>query len=151
MKPTLIRFLNIIMAALVAGSIFGIWIGYNPHDLSGPTFIEQHQNAVRSLNTLMPILGLFTIVLTLLSAFLHKKEKLIFYMMILATILLIVSGLTTRLGNQPINAIVMTWEMNSPPENWSALRDQWWSYHILRTATACLALGLIVWTGIRKD
>lgn len=151
MNRTLLRFLNIITTALVAGTIFGIWIGYNPSDLSAPTFIEQQQSAIASLNLLMPILGLLTIMLTLVSAFLHKKEKNVFIMMLIATILLVVSGLTTRFGNQPINAIVMTWDMNAPPDNWTALRDQWWSYHIVRTVTACLGLCLVVWSGIRKD
>ena len=151
MTTRIIRFCNIVMVALVTGIIFGIWIGYNPKDLSASTFIEQQQNAILALNTLMPILGLITILLTLISAFLQRKDKVAFLVLLVASAFLIVSGLTTRFGNQPINSIVMTWDMNNPPNNWTELRNQWWIFHELRTLFAFIGLCLIVWTSIKKD
>jgi hypothetical protein len=139
------------MVALVAGTIFGIWIGYNPKDLSAPTFIEQQQSAINDLNILMPLLGLFTILLTLTSAFLHKKEKSVFVILLIASVFLVLSGLTTKFGNQPINSIVMTWNMHSPPNNWMELRNKWWFYHELRTFSAFIGLCLIVWISMKKD
>lgn len=150
MTKRLIRFFNVVMVALVAGSIFGIWLGYNPKDLSAPTFIEQQQSAITDLNTLMPILGLITILLTFASAILHKKEKRVFAILLMAALCLIISGLTTRFGNQPINSIVMTWDMNTPPDNWMELRDQWWTYHKIRTFSALIALCLIVWVSVGR-
>ncbi|MEB2784949.1 DUF1772 domain-containing protein [Algoriphagus sp. E1-3-M2] len=151
MTTRIIRFCNIVMVALVTGTIFGIWIGYNPKDLSAPTFIEQQQNVILALNTLMPILGLITILLTLTSAFLQRKDKVALSVLLVASAFLIVSGLTTRFGNQPINSIVMTWDMNTPPNNWTELRNQWWIFHELRTLFAFIGLCLIVWTSIKKD
>lgn len=151
MTTRIIRFCNIVMVALVTGTIFGIWIGYNPKDLSAPTFIEQQQNVILALNTLMPILGLITILLTLTSAFLQRKDKVALSVLLVASAFLIVSGLTTRFGNQPINSIVMTWDMNTPPNNWTELRNQWWIFHELRTLFAFIGLCLIVWTSIKKN
>jgi uncharacterized membrane protein len=139
------------MAALVAGTIFGIWIGYNPKDLSFPTYIEVQQQTILALNTLMPLLGLITIILTIISAFLRKKEKMAFSVLLVASVFLIISGLTTKFGNQPINSIVMTWDMNGPPNNWMDLRNQWWFYHEVRTLSAFIGLCLIVWTSMKKD
>jgi uncharacterized membrane protein len=139
------------MVALVTGTIFGIWIGYNPKDLSAPTFIEQQQNAILALNTLMPILGLITILLTLTSAFLQRKDKIAFSILVVASVFLIVSGLITKFGNQPINSIVMTCDMNTPPNNWTELRNQWWIFHEFRTLSAFIGLCLIVWTSLKKD
>ena len=150
LKPV-VRFFNLVMVGLVAGTIFGIWIGYNPSNLSAPTFIEQQQNAIMSLNTLMPILGTITILLTLANAFHHKAEKGTFAILLTAAIFLVVSGVTTRFGNQPINSVVMTWDMNAAPNNWMELRDQWWNYHIIRTSAAFIGLCLIVWGSMRKD
>jgi len=151
MTNSIIRFFNVVMVALVAGTIFGIWLGYNPKDLSAPTFIEQQQSVITDLNTLMPILGLITILLTLTSAIIHKKEKRTFIILLIATFFLVLSGLTTKFGNQPINSIVMTWDMNVAPSNWMELRDEWWTYHEIRTLTAFIALLLIVWVSIKKD
>jgi uncharacterized membrane protein len=151
MTKKVIRFFNVIMVALVAGTIFGIWLGYNPNILSAPTFIEQQQSAIMELNTIMPILGLIGILLTIAAAFLNKKDKRAFIILLIATLLLIISGITTRFGNQPINSIVMTWDMQNAPADWMELRDQWWTYHKIRTLSAVLALGLIAWESIKSD
>lgn len=151
MITRIIRFCNILLAALVTGTIFGIWIGYNPKDLSAPTYIEEQQHTILALNTLMPMLGLITIILTIISAFLRRKEKTAFSVLLVASVFLILSGITTKFGNQPINSIVMTWDVNSPPNNWMDLRNQWWFYHELRTLSAFIGLCLIVWTSMKKD
>ena len=74
-----------------------------------------------------------------------------FIILLIATFFLVLSGLTTKFGNQPINSIVMTWDMNVAPSNWMELRDEWWTYHEIRTLTAFIALLLIVWVSIKKD
>jgi len=78
---SVIRFLNIIVAALLAGISVGIWIGFNPLDLSPSTYIEQQQNTIRSLNVLMISLVVFATVITIISAFLQKGDvdQAIFY------------------------------------------------------------------------
>jgi hypothetical protein len=151
MKIAIIRVLNVVVVGLVAGSIFGILLGYNPHELSAATYIEQQQSIITALNTLMPILGLVAILLTLTSAFLQKNDKNVFICMLVATAFLVISGLTTRFGNQPINGIVLTWDMNTPPSNWMALRDKWWSFHIFRTITALIAFSLVAWASVNKN
>jgi hypothetical protein len=150
MTTQIIRFLNVIMVALVAGSIFGIWVGFNPKNLSVTAYIENQQNAIRSLNTLIPILGLISIILTLISAFLQINEKVVFVLLLGGALFLIISGIVTRLGNQPINSIVMLWDKNYPPANWMDLRDRWWYLHIIRTLSALVALCLIVWANVLK-
>lgn len=150
MTTLIIRFLTIIMAGLVAGTLFGIWIGYNPKNLSAHTYIEQQQSVINALNTLMPILGLITIILTLTVAFLQKQNQPVFILLIVAASFLIVSGLVTRFGNQPINSIVMTWNKSDIPNDWTTLRDKWWSLHKIRTLTVFVAFCLIVWSSMRK-
>ena len=146
-----IRFVNIVMAGLIAGTLFGIWVGYNPQNLSAQTYVEHQQSVIKALNTLMPLLGLLTIILTVISAFMQRDNKTIFISLLIAAVLLIISGLVTRLGNQPINSIVMTWNKVDVPSNWTELREKWWSLHIIRTLTAVAAFCLIVWTSMRKD
>jgi hypothetical protein len=143
-----IQFLSIVLTGLIAGTIFGIWIGYNPRDLSAVAYVEQQQNAIHSLNVLMPILGLISIVLTAAYTVISKREKPKRNLLLAATILLIASGLITRFGNQPINAIVITWNLESIPDTWTALRDKWWSFHIMRTLSTMTAFALITWATI---
>ena len=99
----------------------------------------------------MPILGLITIIVTVVHAFFQKANKVVFMMLLTAALLLIVSGLVTRFGNQPINSIVMTWTPDTPPDNWIELRDKWRSLHIVRTFASFFSLCLIVWVSIKKS
>ena len=147
----IIRFFNIVMAGLIAGTLFGIWIGYNPQNLSAQTYVEQQQSVIKALNTMMPILGLIAIILTLIAAFMQKSNQTVFIILLAATVLLITSGLVTRFGNQPINSIVMTWNKADVPNNWLELRNKWWSWHVIRAITALVAFCLIVWTSMRKE
>ena len=151
MTTHIIRFLTLLMAGLVAGTLFGIWIGYNPKNLSLNTYVEYQQGAIKALNTLMPILGLISVILTVIAAILQKQDQFVFVILIIASGFLIISGLITKFGNQPINSIVMTWSKNSIPTNWTELRDKWWLLHKLRTLTAFISFCLIIWSNIRKN
>jgi len=151
MKLKTIRVLNVFIAALLAGSLFGSWLGYNPSDLSAMAYVEQQQNAIRSLNVMMPLIGLITIILTITAAFYQKKNKSVFIPLLIAAGLLVLSALVTRFGNQPINAIVMTWTKTDVPASWTELRDKWWSLHIIRTIACVVALLLITIASVRKD
>ena len=146
----IIRFLNIILAGLIAGALFVIWIGYDPKNLSAQAYVEQQQNVIKALNTLMPILGLIAIILTVSSAFIQKSSKFIFGTLLLAAVMLIIGGLVTRFGNQPINSLVMTWKLDNIPSNWLELRDKWCSLNLIRTAATFLAFCLIVFANVRK-
>jgi len=71
----IVRFLNIIIAALLAGVSFGIWIGFNPVDLSASTYVEQQQNMLHSLRTLLVSLVIIATIITIISAFLQRKKN----------------------------------------------------------------------------
>jgi len=147
-----IRFANLFLAGLVAGTMFGIWLGYDPRKLSPSAFIEQHQNAVRALNVTMPALGAICIVLTIIHAYLARFRRSASNTLLAAAILFIAAGFITRFGNQPINATVMTWQADAPPPpGWTDLRDQWWQWHVERTAAGLLGFILVVAASVRDE
>ncbi len=148
---TLIRLLNTLLAAFLTGIIFGIWVGTDPQSLSMVAYVEQQQSAIKALNNVMPIIGGLTILTTLFSAILQRKNKTIWLPLLFAAGLFMVTGLITRFGNQPINAIIMTWDKHSIPANWTGLRDKWWLFHQIRTAASTVALIIVIWTGLRKE
>jgi len=151
MATPLVRFLNIIVAALLAGVSFGIWIGFDPSGLSPSTFVEQQQNMLQSLRTLMVSLVVIATLITMLSAYLQKHDKPAFISLIIAGVFFIACILITLFGNKPIDDIVITWTKEAIPNNWVDLRDNWWSFHILRTLAEIIALLLVTWASIRKD
>lgn len=151
MNLLIVRFLNVIITAVLAGVSLGIWIGFNPMDLSPAAYLEQQQNMLRSLRKLMVSLVFLATIITLISAFLQKKNRTAFISILVAALFLIVCILITRFGNKPIDDEVMTWTQNSFPGNWSELRHTWWSFHMMRTIAESAALLIVTWTSIKKD
>jgi uncharacterized membrane protein len=144
MAMNIIRFVLLVLMGLLVGSMFGISMGYNPAGLSASAYVEQHQNAVRSLNTLFPVMGAICIALTAILAARSGANRRVRYILLAAVLLMLAAALVTRFGNQPINAIVMTWSAQAQPANWEQLRDQWWQWHIVRTIAAILAFFSVV-------
>ena len=144
MPTNIIRFVLLVLLALVVGTMFGIWVGFNPVSLSAAAYVEQQQNAIRSLNTLLPVMGAACLLLALALALIAKGDSRARYLLLAAAALMVVAGLVTRLANQPLNAVVMTWSAQAPPANWEQLRDEWWQWHIVRSLAGIAALALTV-------
>jgi len=151
MTTSIIRFLNIIIAALLAGTSFGIWMGFNPLNLSPSVYIEQQQNMIRALNVLMITLVFSATIITIISAILQRGNKQAFIPLLFASLFFISCIIISRFGNQPINNEIMTWTSGTVPANLSELRDQWWTFHIIRTISELIALCLVTWTSIIKS
>ena len=134
------QLMAILLIALIAGSTFGIWQGYDPALYSPGTFVEVHQGAVRGLNTLLPMMGFATIVLTLVLTLRSDRHTAVRGLYWTTLALLILAGLITRLANQTINAMVMTWTADAMPGNWTEIRDSWWFWHTVRTLVSIAAL-----------
>lgn len=151
MSRGIIRTLNILLAAILAGVSFGIWIGFSPHGLSPSAYVEQQQNMLHGLRVLMVVLVLAATIITLTLAVLERRDKPAFIGLLAATGLYIACILITMLGNKPIDDIVLTWNSASLPVNWAELRDHWWTLHIWRAIVELAALFLVTWTSVRKD
>lgn len=146
-----LRFAGLFLTALLVGTMFGIWLGFNPAALSAGAYVEMQQNTIRALNVVLPALGLACIVLTVALAVVTRKDGRARSLLAVAALCLLAAGLITRFANQPINALVMTWSAQAPASNWAELRDTWWHWHTLRTALALggFALALLAAVGRR--
>jgi hypothetical protein len=136
-------FASLLSAALLAGAMFGVWLGFDPEGLDGRTYITVQQQAIRTLNRSMPMLGALTIALTLAAAAAAYAagERTHAIVRVAAALCFVTAGLITRLLNQPINARVILWSAQAPPAEWTTLRDSWWRFHRIRTLAAILGLG----------
>ena len=124
---------SLVVVSLLVGAMFGIWRGYDPILYSPATFVEVHRGAVQGLNLLLPAMGLAAIAMTAGLAFLARKRRPVVWLYVAAAAALAIAGIVTRLGNQPLNDVVMGWGA-TPPEGWETLRDTWWNWHLVRLA-----------------
>jgi hypothetical protein len=140
----IVRSANLLLASLVVGAMFGIWLTGNPVDLSPNTYVQQQQRMISALNVTMPVLGWSAALLTLTSAILARQRRGILSLYVVSFAPFIAAGLVTRFLNQPINAIVMTWTADDPPTEWMTLRDGWWRWHVVRTLLGLGGLCLLI-------
>ena len=94
----------------------------------------------------MIVLVVAATAITLISAFLQRKNKPVFVALLLAAAFFISCMVITRLGNVPVQAEMLKWTADTLPENWIELRDKWWSFHIARTVVELIALAIVAWT-----
>ncbi|MDP1667883.1 DUF1772 domain-containing protein [Phaeovulum sp.] len=128
---TALQIISLLLISLVVGSMFGIWRGYNPASFAPTTFVEVHQGAVRGLNILLPAMALVCILTVVALAWLGRGIPQSFWLYIAAALAMVAGGLITRFGNQPINAVIMTWG-TVLPDGWQMIRDTWWNWHLAR-------------------
>jgi uncharacterized membrane protein len=139
-----VNFANLLLAALVIGASFGVWLSFNPAGLDAPSYVAMQQQGIRALNVTMPALGAATILLTLLAAGISWGDRTRLALLLAAAACFLAAALITRFLNQPINAIVMTWSAAAPPPEWAAFRDAWWRWHVLRTFIGIGGLCLVI-------
>ena len=140
---TVPRVAALILTGLVAGSVFAVLRGYDLAQYSPAAFLEVHQGAVRGLNALLPILGIVSIGLVVALAVIERRNRRTLILLVLAALLLATSGIVTRLGNQPINDLVMSWTVDTFPADWEAIRDSWRGFHLVRVITSIAAFAIL--------
>ena len=131
----------VMQIALISGATFGMWRGLGAASFSAATFIDVHQELVRGLNVLLPAMGATFALLTATLAYLARGRRPALYFYLVALAFGIIAGLITRFWNQPINAQVMEWTVQTIPANWTEIRDSWWTGHVIRTF---LSIGAMV-------
>jgi hypothetical protein len=132
--PTAAQVLALVLLGLVAGSMFGIWRGYDITTYSAGTFVDVHQGAVRGLNALLPAMALAALGLVIMLAIIARSRPAVLGLYLAAAIAIVAGGIITRLLNQPINDQVMAWTPTTVPSDWVGLRDSWWTWHQVRLA-----------------
>ena len=137
------------LAGLLAGSLFGIRFGYDVTAYSPATFVEVQQHAIAGLNDLLPLMGLAEIVLLAVLAWSARRRP-EFWLYLVAVVGMIVAGLVTRFGNQPINAMMVDWTASALPANWDSLRHDWWNWHAVRLVATAVAFATLVAATLRR-
>ena len=148
MFTLMIDFANLLLAALVVGAMFGVWLFLTPARLDANSYVTVQQHVIRKMNTTMPALGAVTTLATIIATVLRRGDNVRLALPIAAAVCFVATGLITRFLNQPINAIVMTWHRD-PPSNWTVLRDTWWRWHLIRLCTGLAGLSLLIAATLR--
>ena len=144
MARKLILFGALFFVALVAGAAFAIWIDYNPAGMSPAFYTEKMQHAIRVFTVPLPTVVILSVLFTIVSTFLARRERPEFYLLIVASVCIVAVALITAFGNIPINNQIKIWNVSSPPSNWGDLAQRWWWFQTVRTVAALGGLSLLI-------
>ena len=137
-------YFDVLLAALLVGAMFGVWLMLNPARRAAGLYITLHQQGIRTLNTSLPAFGAANVVLSLAAAVLARGESSRCVLMLATAVCFMAAGLITRFRNQRINATVSTWKSDAPPANWKDVIDKWLRWHVIRLLAGLGGLSLLV-------
>jgi uncharacterized membrane protein len=78
----------------------------------------------------------FAILTPIWLAFASKHNTKVRNWSVIAAVAALLSILTTRFGNVPINRLIRVWEAGQLPANWNSILDQWIIFNDIRTVFA---------------
>ncbi len=96
-----IEFLSLLLAALVVGAMFCVWLLFNPDGLRPSFYIALQQRGIHTLHPAMPILGGATILTPRGGYNETRRASLRLELLLAASLCFVVAGLITRFLNQP--------------------------------------------------
>ncbi len=143
MLRKVILFFTSVLVSLTAGRAFWVWLGENPANLSGATYVEFYQAVNRGIALPIALISTGVIILAATSAFLFRRDRLVFYLLLATCAFSLIATLVTIFVHLPINAQVAAWNPTALPANYRELLDRWWGWHQVRLVVLLAAMSLV--------
>ncbi len=143
MLQKVVLFFTSVLVSLTAGRAFWVWLGENPANLSGATYVEFYQAVNRGIALPIALIGIGAIIMAAISAFLFRRDRPVFYLLLATCIFSLLATLVTIFVHLPINAQVAAWNPTALPANYRELLDHWWGWHQVRLVVLIAAMSLV--------
>jgi hypothetical protein len=147
-----IRLVAIFLAALATGGLMVNWIGLAramAQVSSASAYTEFHQATNRTFDPYMPIVVFGALFSGIALAVVSGVNSAAGQLAILGAVCYAVVIAITLSTNLRTNKLIGSWSIQSPPDNWRAIRAGWIRYHVLRTLVSvpgligCVLSGLL--------
>ncbi|GAA4682980.1 DUF1772 domain-containing protein [Phytohabitans rumicis] len=140
------RFASLLFAGLFAGFLTGVLVlelslrGFDSSVYTQVRLVELDSLDKLAVATLLPAL-----IATAVLLYRTFRTNTRWLTVAALALLVFVFGLTL-LVNLPINADQLDWNVQSPPSDWTDVRDRWQIAHALRTVAGVLAFAVLALT-----
>jgi uncharacterized membrane protein len=143
MLRNVLLFFTALLLALTAGRAFWVWLGENPFNMSGATYVEFFQQLDKRIVVPIAVTGIGGTLLAGISALVYKHDRPAFYLLLAACALGVVGSLVTIFFNVPINERLATWNPAALPPDYQDYLRQWWQWHHVRLVVMFTAMCLV--------
>ncbi len=140
------RFLGLLCSGLAAGMALCVLLAERAFSGSGRFYTELMQLLRRALTVPGPALGALGLLSMSVSAVLAYRSGggPALWLGLLALALAMSALAITKFGHFPINAVMGTWNPDSPPAEWKTVQARWTALHVARTAAATGSFALFL-------
>ena len=140
------RFVNLLLAGLLAGNEFGTWAAVHPAlgILSAGERIRAEQEVTRRYSRIMPF-WMSSVIVSCLAvlALTRARRSAAFFFALTGTTCFVAMLLSTLLGNVPINNRVLELSPENDFEEFLRLRERWDRLHAFRVLLNVAGLGFL--------
>ncbi len=143
MLRNVILFFTSVLISLTAGRAFWVWLGENPANLSGATYVEFFQALDRGIAIPIAVTSIGGTVLAGISAVLFRRDRPAFYLLLATCAFGLLATLVTIFVHLPINAQIATWNPTALPANYREFLDRWWNWQQVRLIVMLTAMSLV--------
>jgi uncharacterized membrane protein len=140
-----VRFVNLVLAGMLAGNEFGTWAAVHPslEKLRPPERIRAEQEVTRRFAAIMPA-WMGSTVFSCVLALLFSRGLTGSRSTLLGTACFVGMLASTRIGNVPINNRVLEIDPEKEQEEFAELRERWDRLHTLRVVLNVAGLGFLI-------
>lgn len=143
MLRNVLLFVTALLLALTAGRAFWVWLGENPFNMSGQTYVEFFQQLDKRIVVPIGVTGIGGTLLAGISAILYRSHRPTFCLLLLACGLAVIGDLVTIFVNIPINNRLATWNTAALPPDYQIYLRQWWQWHHVRLVAMFTGMCLV--------
>jgi hypothetical protein len=138
------RYASLVFAGLFAGFLTAVLVlEISLRRFDGTVYTQVRLVELDSLDKLAVATLLPALIGTAVLAYQSVRTKTRWPAVAALALLVLIFGLTVAV-NLPINADQLTWNAQSPPADWTGVRDRWQIAHAVRTIAAVLAFALLI-------
>ena len=131
-----IRLVAMLLAALATGGLMVNWVGLAramARVSSASAYTEFHQATNRTFDPYMPIVVFGALFGGIALAVVSGVNSVAGQLAILGAVCYAVVLAISLSTNVRTNKLIAGWSIQSPPDNWRAIRAGWIRYHVVRT------------------
>jgi len=141
MKKQLLFCVNLVLVMLVTGVFWGTWftLTRSLDEFPADNFIRIGKTIIGNVAWPMRILMPATLLALLWLCLATAKHRPSIYFFVGSFLLMLATLLITVMIEVPIDNQIKTWTANTVPDNWTALRARWGTFHTFRTFTSILS------------
>jgi hypothetical protein len=146
------RFVNLLLAGLLAGNELGTWAVVHPslERLGPPERIRAEQELTKRFGAIMPF-WMGSTIISCVAALMALRGSVGFRHTLTGTGCFVAMLASTRLGNVPINNRVLEMDPAKDQEEFARLRNRWDRLHTLRVVLNVAGFGFLISGALAED